>query len=398
MDSLQEQDVVSPAVDVLASTADTTGSTRDFYIGLTLAVSSSVFIGTSFIVKKKGLLRVARTSTTRAGSGGYAYLKEWLWWVGLITMAAGEAANFAAYGFAPAILVTPLGALSVLVSAVLSSTLLNEKLNFHGKIGCILSIIGSTVIVIHAPEEDKIDNLYQIGQNMCTIGFVSYAIFSISLSIYLIFVVSPQYGQTNILVYIAICSLIGSLSVMACKGLSIAIKLTVSGTSQLLHPLAWFFLVAVASCIAIQMNYLNKALDIFNTSIVTPIYYVMFTTLTIIASAILFQEWKVLEHPVKDSVGALCGFSTIIFGVFLLHAFKDFTVKLSDVLTLASRQNGHSASASHTGLGSASHVESGERAAAGSAMPLESGNASRSDREEEEEGVTETQPFVHNVS
>lgn len=30
-------------------------------------------------------------------------------------MAVGEAANFAAYGFAPAILVTPLGALSVLV-------------------------------------------------------------------------------------------------------------------------------------------------------------------------------------------------------------------------------------------------------------------------------------------
>ena len=92
--------------------------TRDFYIGLALAVSSSAFIGTSFIVKKKGLLRVSRTSSSRAGSGGYAYLREWLWWAGLITMAIGEAANFAAYGFAPAILVTPLGALSVIVRYV----------------------------------------------------------------------------------------------------------------------------------------------------------------------------------------------------------------------------------------------------------------------------------------
>lgn len=92
--------------------------TRDFYIGLALAVSSSLFIGTSFIVKKKGLLRVSRTSSARAGSGGYAYLREWLWWMGLITMAVGEAANFAAYGFAPAILVTPLGALSVIVRYV----------------------------------------------------------------------------------------------------------------------------------------------------------------------------------------------------------------------------------------------------------------------------------------
>ena len=91
---------------------------RDFYIGLALAVSSSAFIGTSFIVKKKGLLRVSRSSSSRAGSGGYAYLREWLWWTGLITMAIGEAANFAAYGFAPAILVTPLGALSVIVRYV----------------------------------------------------------------------------------------------------------------------------------------------------------------------------------------------------------------------------------------------------------------------------------------
>ena len=92
--------------------------TKDFYIGLALAISSSAFIGTSFIIKKKGLLRVARTSSSRAGSGGYAYLKEWLWWAGLITMGVGEAANFAAYGFAPAILVTPLGALSVIVRYV----------------------------------------------------------------------------------------------------------------------------------------------------------------------------------------------------------------------------------------------------------------------------------------
>lgn len=53
---------------------------------------------------------------------------------------------------------------------MLSSTLLKEKLNLHGKIGCILSIIGSTVIIIHAPEEDKIDDLYEIGRNMCSIG------------------------------------------------------------------------------------------------------------------------------------------------------------------------------------------------------------------------------------
>lgn len=50
-----------------------------------------------------------------AGVGGYSYLAEPLWWAGMLTMVVGEIANFAAYAFAPAILVTPLGALSIIV-------------------------------------------------------------------------------------------------------------------------------------------------------------------------------------------------------------------------------------------------------------------------------------------
>jgi len=49
------------------------------------------------------------------GSGGFGYLCQLQWWIGFAIMAFGELCNFAAYGFAPASVVTPLGALSVLV-------------------------------------------------------------------------------------------------------------------------------------------------------------------------------------------------------------------------------------------------------------------------------------------
>lgn len=91
------------------------GGRSGFYVGLGLALASSAFIGGSFILKKKGLLRLCGRGRPRAGHGGHAYLREWLWWAGLLCMGIGEAANFAAYAFAPATLVTPLGALSVLV-------------------------------------------------------------------------------------------------------------------------------------------------------------------------------------------------------------------------------------------------------------------------------------------
>ncbi|XP_063161084.1 magnesium transporter NIPA2 isoform X2 [Candoia aspera] len=299
----------------------------DFYIGLVLAMSSSLFIGGSFILKKKGLLRLARKGSMRAGQGGHAYLKEWLWWAGLLSMGAGEVANFAAYAFAPATLVTPLGALSVLVSAILSSYFLNEKLNLHGKIGCLLSILGSTVMVIHAPQEEEVETLNEISHKLGDPGFVVFATLIVIVSLIMIFVVGPRHGQTNILVYITICSVIGALSVSCVKGLGIAIKELFAGEAVLKHPLAWILLLSLIVCVSTQINYLNRALDIFNTSIVTPIYYVFFTTSVLTCSAILFKEWQ--HMAADDIIGTFSGFITIIVGIFLLHAFKDVSVSLS---------------------------------------------------------------------
>ena len=47
---------------------------RDFYIGLFLACSSSIFIGTSFIFKKKGLLRLSHRAGTAEGHIGLLYV------------------------------------------------------------------------------------------------------------------------------------------------------------------------------------------------------------------------------------------------------------------------------------------------------------------------------------
>lgn len=57
----------------------------DFHIGLFLAISSSIFIGSSFIIKKKALIQINRAGSLRAGSGGFGYLKEWMWWMGFLS-------------------------------------------------------------------------------------------------------------------------------------------------------------------------------------------------------------------------------------------------------------------------------------------------------------------------
>ncbi|KAF9121809.1 hypothetical protein BG015_005718, partial [Linnemannia schmuckeri] len=146
-----------------ANMAASLDAQHDKYVGLMLAVSSSLMIGISFVITKKGLI----DSTARHGGHGsasdqYLFLKNPIWLLGMLTMAAGEIANFAAYSFAPAILVTPLGALSVIIGAILASFFLHDKLGIVGKVGCALCLIGSVVIVLHAPEDKNIESVDEI--------------------------------------------------------------------------------------------------------------------------------------------------------------------------------------------------------------------------------------------
>ncbi|XP_021277943.1 probable magnesium transporter NIPA3 isoform X2 [Herrania umbratica] len=251
------------------------GLSQDNLKGVVLALLSSGFIGASFVIKKKGLRRAAAVSGVRAGCGGYAYLLEPLWWLGMITMIVGEVANFVAYAFAPAILVTPLGALSIIVSAVLAQFMLKEKLHRLGVLGCVMCISGSVVIVIHAPQESPITSVQEIWTMATQSAFLVYLGSVIVLVFLLIFHFVPRCGHTNVLVFTGICSLMGSLS----------------------------------------------ALDTFNTAVVSPIYYVMFTSLTILASVIMFKDWD--GQSMGSIVSELCGFIAVLSGTILLNSTKD---------------------------------------------------------------------------
>uniref|UniRef100_A0A453DMD7 Probable magnesium transporter n=1 Tax=Aegilops tauschii subsp. strangulata TaxID=200361 RepID=A0A453DMD7_AEGTS len=185
-----------------------TGMSSDNIKGLVLAISSSLFIGASFIIKKKGLKKAASSSGgVRAGVGGYSYLYEPLWWVGMITIA-----NFVAYAFAPAILVTPLGALSIIISAVLAHVMLREKLHIFGILGCVLCVVGSTTIVLHAPQERQIESVTEVWGLATEPAFMCYVGVVLAIVALLVFKFVPLYGQTHVMVYIGVCSLVGSIS------------------------------------------------------------------------------------------------------------------------------------------------------------------------------------------
>lgn len=160
-------------------------------------------------------------------------------------------------------------------------------------------------------------------------GFLVFASILLVACLILIFYVSPRVGQSNILVYISICSLLGSFTVSSVKGLGIAIRTMFSDLSVARHPLTWILLLTLIGSIIIQVNYLNKSLDTFNTLLVYPIYYVFFTTVVLSTSVILFKEWGTMSGV--DVVGTIGGFLVIVVGVSMLHIFKDLNVCFEDL-------------------------------------------------------------------
>jgi drug/metabolite transporter (DMT)-like permease len=231
-------------------------------IGLSLAIASGVFIGISFVLKKKGLLAANIKYKEEAGEG-YGYLKNAWWWTGMSLMILGELCNFIAYAFVDAILVTPLGALSVVITTVLSAIFLKERLSFVGKVGCFICLVGSVIIVINAPSQSSAGTIQEMQHYVLSPGFGSYAGVIIVSCVFIVLWVAPRYGKKSMLVYLSVCSLIGGLSVVATQGLGAAIVTQAGGTPQFNQWFLYVLFVFVIATLTTEIIYLNVGFPLY---------------------------------------------------------------------------------------------------------------------------------------
>lgn len=118
-------------------------------------------------------------------------------------------------------------------------------------------------------------------------------------------------------VYLSICSLVGGVSVVCTQGFGASVVSAISGTPDQWNN--WFLYVLfifVVCTLLIEIIFLNKALNIFNTSVVCPSYYTYFTSMTIVSSAVLFQGFK---GSATEIITVILGFLCIVAGVVLLQ-------------------------------------------------------------------------------
>ena len=125
-----------------------------------------------------------------------------------------------------------MGALSVVICAVLSHFVLKEKLSLFGWIASLQCILGATLVALNGPEEQSATTIAAFKKLFLAPGFIAYGTVVIATAVVLAVFIAPRWGKRSMLPWIGICSLIGGLSVSCTQGLGACILTSIRGENQ----------------------------------------------------------------------------------------------------------------------------------------------------------------------
>ncbi|EGX91619.1 DUF803 domain membrane protein [Cordyceps militaris CM01] len=250
----------------------------------------------------------AATDTTSSN-----YLKSPYWWLGQILITLGEMGNFLAYGFAPASIVSPLGVVALVSNCIIAPAMFHEKFRQRDFWGVVIAVSGVVTVVLSAKTEETKLKPGDILDAITTTAFEIYLGVTISLIAILMWA-SGRYGRHTSLIDLGLVGLFGGYTALATKGVSSMLSSTL--WRAFTAPLTYLLLFILLSTAIMQIRYVNRALQRFNSTQVIPIQFVMFTLCVIIGSAVLYRDFeKTTPEQASKFVG---GCLLTFFGVFLI--------------------------------------------------------------------------------
>ncbi|XP_010224651.1 PREDICTED: NIPA-like protein 2 [Tinamus guttatus] len=285
-------------------------------LGVLLAAAGNFLISVSLNIQKCAHLRLACQTDSKP------YYTSKLWWCGIILLGLGEVGNFTAYGLAPAALVAPLGCVSVIGSAFISGLFLKETMRAADILGGTLAVAGTYLLVTFTPNVPQEITAKKVQNYLVSWPFVIYAIIEIITFCILLYFYKRK-AVKHIVVLLMLVALLASLTVIAVKAVAGMITHSVKGKMQLAYPVFYIMCILMAATCAFQVKFLNQAMELYETTAVVPINFVLSTTSAIISGVIFYQEFQsaALLSVFMFLFGCLLSF----LGVFLItrHRIKE---------------------------------------------------------------------------
>ena len=241
------------------------------------------------------------------------YLRSPYWWGGIILMTIGEAGNFLAYGFAPASIVSPLGVVALVSNCIIAPCLLKERFRQRDFWGVMIAIAGAVTIVLSAEHSENKLGPDDVWAAITRWEFELYLGITIGLIIALMWA-SGKYGEKTILIDLGLVGLFGGYTALSTKGVASLLSDTLWRT--LTFPVTYLLIFILVGTALMQIRYINRALQRFDSTQVIPVQFVLFTLSVIVGSAILFRDFKSANG---DRIGEFIGGCCLTFlGVYLI--------------------------------------------------------------------------------
>ncbi|KAL8809404.1 MAG: hypothetical protein Q9200_003452, partial [Gallowayella weberi] len=241
------------------------------------------------------------------------YLSSPYWWLGIVLMIIGEGGNFLAYGFAPASIVSPLGVVALVSNCIIAPCLLKERFRQKDLWGVVVATAGAVVVVLSAKNSETKMGPHHIWLAITRWEFELYLGITAALIIVLIWA-SGKYGDRSILIDLGLVGLFGGYTALSTKGVASLLSDTLWRT--LTFPITYLLVLVLVGSAVMQIRYVNRALQRFDSTQVIPTQFVLFTLSVIIGSAVLYRDFG---SATAASLGKFIGGCLLTFlGVYLI--------------------------------------------------------------------------------
>ncbi|EEA28953.1 hypothetical protein TMatcc_002685 [Talaromyces marneffei ATCC 18224] len=241
-----------------------------------------------------------------------SYLHSPYWWAGIVLMTLGEMGNFLAYGFAPASIVSPLGVVALISNCIIAPFLLKEKFRPRDFWGVLIAIAGAVVVVLSAETSETKIGPHDIWVMITKWEFEVYMGVTAGLIVVLMYL-SEKHGGRTILIDLGLVGLFGAYTALSTKGVASLLSFTL--WHVITFPISYLLVAVLVTSALMQVRYINRALQRFDSTQVIPTQFVLFTLSVIIGSAVLYRDFEsaTLSRALKFVGGCALTFLGVYF-------------------------------------------------------------------------------------
>ncbi|KKZ68554.1 hypothetical protein EMCG_05841 [[Emmonsia] crescens] len=242
-----------------------------------------------------------------------SYLTSPYWWAGIIIMTIGEAGNFLAYGFAPASIVSPLGVVALISNCLIAPFMLKETFRRRDLLGVLVSVAGAVTIVFSAKTSETKIGPGEIWGMISTWEFELYLGLTIALILGLMWA-SQKHGRQSILIDLGLVGLFGGYTALSTKAVASLLSFTL--WHVITFPITYALLAILVFSALMQIRYINRALQRFDSTQVIPTQFVLFTISVILGSAVLYRDFE--STTLARAEKFIGGCALTFLGVYLI--------------------------------------------------------------------------------